>query len=161
MRVCVLLTLARLLSVEAYGQSAETTAKFEVADVHNSPRVTQPMVRGPFFSTGRYELRFATMLDRIRIAYNVDPEKVSGGPNWPEMDRFDVFAKIPASSTAESRRQMLQAMLAERFKLAIHNDSRPMATYALTAGKHPRNELLSGISTSTQLSQRVECQQRP
>jgi uncharacterized protein (TIGR03435 family) len=53
------------------------------------------------------------------------------------MDRFDVLPKS-GPSTAESRRQMLQAMLAERFKLAVHNDSRPMASYALTAGKHPQ-----------------------
>ena len=140
MRVCALLTLAPLLSVGAFSQSTETAAKFEVADVHNSPRITQPVVRGPFFSTGRYELRFATMLDLIRTAYNVDPEKVSGGPNWLEMDRFDVFAKIPAASTAESRRLMLQALLADRFKLVVHNDSRPMAAFALTAGKHPQLE---------------------
>jgi uncharacterized protein (TIGR03435 family) len=138
MRACALLILAPLLPVGAFSQSTETAATFEVADVHNSPRTTLPLVRGPFFSTGRYELRFATMLDLIRIAYNVDPEKVSGGPNWLEMDRFDVFARIPDASTAESRRLMLQALLADRFSLAIHNDSRPMAAYALTAGKHPQ-----------------------
>jgi uncharacterized protein (TIGR03435 family) len=136
MRVCAYLCLLALLSVAAFGQPAETTAKFEVADVHNSPRTTQPVVRGPFFSSGRYELRFASMLDLIRTAYNVDPERVSGGPSWLEMDRFDVFATIPANSTAESRRLMLQALLADRFKLVVHNDSRPMAAFALTAGKH-------------------------
>src|SRR5229473_2443924 len=103
MRVCPLLILAPLLSVGAFSQSTETAAKFEVADVHNSPRVTQPVVSGPFFSTGRYELRFATMLDLVRIAFNVDPEKVSGGPSWLEMERFDVFAKTPATANAESR----------------------------------------------------------
>ena len=99
-----------------------------------------PWCEDHFLARGRYELRFATMLDLIRIAYNVDPEKVSGGPNWLEMDRFDVFAKIPASSTAESRRQMLQAMLAERFKLAIHNDSRPMASLCADRGEAPAVE---------------------
>jgi len=76
------------------------------------------------------------MLDLIRTAYNVDPEKISGGPSWIEMDRFDVFAKIPAASTVESRRLMLQAMLADRFKLSVHNDTRQMPAFALTAGKH-------------------------
>ncbi len=136
-RVCACLCLVAFLPVAAFSQSAETAARFEVADVHNSPHTTQPLVRGPFYSSGRYELRLASMLDLIRIAYNVDPEKVSGGPNWLEMDRFDVLAKIPAASTAESRRLMLQALLADRFKLVLHNDSRPMAAYALTAGKQP------------------------
>jgi uncharacterized protein (TIGR03435 family) len=138
MRFCVYPVLAALFSVAAFGQPAEASPKFEVADVHNSPRTTQPVMRGPFYSTSRYELRFATMLDLIRTAYGVDPERVSGGPNWLEMDRFDVFAKTPASSNAESRKLMLQALLAERFKLVVHNDSRPMMAYALTAGKHPQ-----------------------
>jgi uncharacterized protein (TIGR03435 family) len=80
------------------------------------------------------------MLDMIRVAYNLDPELVSGGPSWLEMDRFDVFAKAPEKSTAESRRQMLQSMLEERFHLTVHNDSRPMPAYGLTAKKHQLKE---------------------
>jgi uncharacterized protein (TIGR03435 family) len=137
MRLCTAFSLLTLLSAAAFGQSAETAAKFEVADVHNSPRTSQPNVRGPFFSSGRYELRFATMVDLISMAYNVDPEKVNGGPNWLELDRFDVFAKIPAGSTVDSRRRMLQSLLADRFHLATHPDKKPMAAFALTAGKHP------------------------
>ena len=138
MRLCAYFCLIALLCAGAFSQSPQTAAKFEVADVHNSPRTTQPFMRGPFYSSGRFELRFATMLDLIHVAYNVDPEKVSGGPNWLEMDRFDVFAKPPAASNAESRRLMLQALLADRFNLVVHNDSSPMAVYALTAGKHPK-----------------------
>ena len=74
-------------------------------------------MRGPFYMSGRYELRFATMLDMVRLAYGVDPERVSAGPSWLELDRFDVFAKTPEKSTAESRKAMLQALLAERFHL--------------------------------------------
>src|SRR4051812_30005994 len=119
MPFCARLTFAAFLCSAASAQSSETTPKFDVADIHASPRTSQPVVRGPFFSTGRYELRFATMLDLVRIAYGLDPEKVVGGPNWVELDRFDVFAKLPAGSTAESRRLMLQAMLADRFKLVV------------------------------------------
>lgn len=146
MRVCAYVNLVALLPVLAFSQSTETPAKFDVADVHTSARAMPPVVRGPFYSSGRYELRFATMLDLIRIAYNVDPEKVSGGPSWLEMDRFDVFAKLPAGSTAESRRLMLQALLADRFKLQIHNDNKPMAAYALTAGKQPKLKEAEGAN---------------
>jgi uncharacterized protein (TIGR03435 family) len=116
----------------ARGQRADQS-EFLVADVHSSPRTTQPVVRGPFYTPGRYELRFATMLDMIRIAYAVDPESVSGGPTWLELDRFDVLAKAPDQSNAESRRLMLQSLLADRFRLKVHNDSRPMPEYGLTA----------------------------
>jgi uncharacterized protein (TIGR03435 family) len=120
----------------ALGQTpSEATPRFEVADIHGSPRTTQPRVQGPFYNGGRYELRFATMLDLIRTAYGVDPEKVVGGPNWLELDRFDVFAKAPAGSTAESRRRMLQALLADRFMLVVHHDSKPIAAFALKVAK--------------------------
>src|SRR5450631_1725414 len=82
-----------------FGQTiSETTPRFEVIDVHGSPHTTQPQAQGPFYSGGRYELRFMTMLDLIHTAYGVDPEKVVGGPNWLELDRFDVFAMAPAGS---------------------------------------------------------------
>lgn len=134
-RACTCLSLLGLLSVAAFSQPAETTAKFELADVHASPHTTFPQVRGPFYTSGRYELRFANMLDLIRIAYGVDPEKVSGGPSWLEIERFDVFAKVSENSNNESRKRMLQALLAERFNLVTHNDSRPMPAYVLTV-KH-------------------------
>jgi uncharacterized protein (TIGR03435 family) len=143
MRLCGFLGLSILLSAAAFGESAGPNPKFDVADVHNTPRTSSsfgvpPVVRGPFYVNGRYELRFATVLDMIRIAYGVDPEKVTGGPSWLEFDRFDVFAKTPVSSTPESRKQMLQSLLAERFKLVTHPDSKPMSAFALTVGKHPQ-----------------------
>ncbi len=119
----------------ALSQTAEKPA-FVVADVHSSPKSTFPQARGPFYTSGRYELRFASLLDMVHIAYNVDPERVAGGPSWLELDRFDVFAKTPEKSSVESRRLMLQSLLAERFKLAIHNDDRPIAAWGLTA-KNP------------------------
>src|SRR5436309_2405642 len=136
MRICVCTFLAALLSLAAHGQNTETKMQFEVTDVHASPHYSFSAARGPFFSTSRYELRDASLVDLIHIAYDVDPEKISGGPSWVEMDRFDIFAKTSDASNAESRRRMLQALLADRFKLVTHNDSRPMPAWALTAGKH-------------------------
>ncbi len=46
MRVCVRLSLAALLSYAAFGQPTDATPKFEVADIHTSPRTPQPFVRG-------------------------------------------------------------------------------------------------------------------
>src|SRR5215472_822117 len=135
MRFCLCVLLLCFRTAVAFCQAAADGPKFEVADVHSSPHTNQLVVRGPFTSSDRYELRWATMLDLIRIAYNVDPERVSGGPSWLEMDRFDVLAKPPSGSSTEARRQMLQALLAERLGLAIHNDSKPVPAYGLTVAK--------------------------
>ncbi len=86
-----------------------------------------------------YELRKATMLDLIRIAWDVDPGTVSGGPNWLEFDRFDIAAKAPAGTPPSRMRLMLQSLLAERFGLAVHDGIRPMPSFVLTQSRDNPN----------------------
>ncbi len=121
----------------AGGLSGQTSAspKFEIADVHVSPPRSDQYMRGFGLRDGLYELRNATMVDLISTAYGVDAEKVFGGPNWLELDRFDVIAKPPADATRDTAKLMLQALLADRFKLVVHTDSRPVPGFMLTAGK--------------------------
>lgn len=87
----------------------------------------------------RYELKKATMLDIIRIAWDVDPDIVFGGPGWLEFDQFDIAAKAPAGTRPSKVRFMLQFLLAERFGLVVHYDTRPMPSFVLTQGKNNPN----------------------
>src|SRR5438105_14779333 len=87
------------------------------------------------FRSGRYELHNANMVDLIRTAYGVDADKVVGGPNWVEFDRVDVIARAPSNTPPETLKLMLQALLADRFKLVVHNDTQPIAGFVLTLGK--------------------------
>ncbi len=82
-----------------------------------------------------YRIQIATMVDLIKTAYGVDAEKVVGGPSWLELDRYDVFAKGPDPTSQDTARVMLQSLLADRFKLVLHRDSRPLPGFALTMGK--------------------------
>lgn len=123
------------LSGAAFGQD---TDRFEAADVHASPHSYSNFnlfMRGPQIRAGRYEISTATMVDLIGTAYGVDGDKVHGGPNWLEMDRFDVTGKLPAGSTPDRQKAMLRALLAERFHLVAHSDSGPMPAYVMTVGK--------------------------
>ena len=86
---------------------------------------------------GRYEIHSATMVDLIRIAWGYDADKILSGPNWLEMNRYDVIAKVPADATLETTAPMLQSLLAERFRLTTHKDIKPLPSYVLTAGKKP------------------------
>jgi uncharacterized protein (TIGR03435 family) len=123
-------TLACLvfLPALAFGQ-------FEAADIHNSAPTRNEFMRGPNTRASRYEIRQATMADLISVAYGINAPEVLGGPNWLEWDRFDVIAKMPANSTADDAKPMLQALLAERFKLAVHREMKPMPAMALTVAK--------------------------
>jgi uncharacterized protein (TIGR03435 family) len=75
------------------------------------------------------------MVDMIRTAYGVEAENVVGGPSWLEADRFEVIAKIPPNTPPETVPLMLQPLLADRFKLVVHNDTKPVQAFVLSMGK--------------------------
>ena len=142
MRVFAGISFIAILSSAAYGQtpgpstSAAAKPTFDIADVHVSPKSTVQYMSGGVLRAGRYEIRRATMLDLIRTAYGIDDaSKIQGGPSWLELDRFDIIAKAPPSATQDSARLMLEALLADRFKLVLHNDNKPMQAYVLSLGK--------------------------
>src|SRR5882672_1971723 len=133
-----------LLPSAAFSQTAAPPLAFESADVHISPKARNAFLRGPLSRGGRYELRMATMVDLVAIAYGIDADRVLGGPSWLEMERFDVIAKPPAKSTPEPLKLMLQQLLSDRFKLVLHKDTRPMPVFVLSAGKHSALKKASG-----------------
>lgn len=129
--------LIAIVAGMVFGQS-DTAPKFELADIHPSPNAANPQnqyMRGGLYRGGRYEVKSATMVDLIRTAYAVDEDRVTGGPAWLVTDRFDIIAKAPPNATQETMNLMLRNLLAERFKLVVHNDTKPLPAYALMPGK--------------------------
>lgn len=142
--------------------SAQSPApKFAVADVHVAARTPNPYVQILPPRKGRYEIHGATMVDLIHTAWNVDTDKVLGGPSWLEMNRFDVIAKVPenlsdltvdtsapnmtqSALTPDVLRPMLQSLLADRFQLVVRQETKPVPTWVLTAGKSPRLKQADG-----------------
>src|ERR1017187_6891796 len=129
-------TLALLLAGGLWGQ----LPGFDIADVHVSDNWKNPytLMSGGLLRGGRYDLRKATMLDLIRTAYDVPASKVVGGPNWLEFNRYDGSAKAPPSTMLEVR-LMLQTLLADRFKLAVHQDVRPVPAFVIKRERGSRN----------------------
>ena len=130
---CVVLII--VLCHPAFGQSTGDPTTFEISDVHVSLRSTFQAMRTST-RPGRYELHNATMLDLIRTAYGYDADKILGGPNWLEYDRFDVIAKIPSKTPdSETLKSMLQDLLADRFKLVVRKETQPVTGMVLSQGK--------------------------
>jgi uncharacterized protein (TIGR03435 family) len=130
------MTKIALLCLLTIGAAAAQQPKFDLADVHGSP--TSPGSAqnfGGVLREGRYVNRDTTMLQLIEAAYGVQEDGIAGGPGWVSSDLFDVIAKVPEGTTTESANLMLQALLAERFKLVIKNEKRPVPRYVLTIGK--------------------------
>jgi len=88
-----------------------------------------------------------TLHELIRVAYGVEDHQISGGPNWLNSDHFEVEAKMD-SSTIDAlhklsedqkrleREQMLQALLAARFRLTVHRETKELPMYALIVAKN-------------------------
>jgi uncharacterized protein (TIGR03435 family) len=126
--------------------------KFEAADLHASAAswgARSNFMQGPFAGGSRFEVRNATLLDLIQLAWEVRQEKIAGGPDWINRDRFDILAQAPAGATAGIR-SMLQALLADRFNLKIHDATKPVPAIALVVapGRKPHLKEADGSGQS-------------
>ena len=124
----------------AWGQTPAPAPAFEVASIKLSPPldvnalISGKMHVGMKTDAARVDIGFLSLADLLRIAYRVKPYQISG-PDWMATQRFDIQAKMPDGSSTDQVPEMLQALLAERFKLALHRDATEHPVYALIVGK--------------------------
>jgi uncharacterized protein (TIGR03435 family) len=71
----------------------------------------------------------------VRYAYDVEDIQISGGPAWFASDRWDIVGTAGREITEAERRNMLQAVLNERFKMTIRRESKELPVYALVVAK--------------------------
>jgi bla regulator protein blaR1 len=128
------LALYRLRSAD------QTPAQFEVASIKpTAPDLTKVMIQ--MLPGGRFVATGVTVRQLIRNAYRLQDFQISGGPAWLGADRFDIVAKAEGDLgdpfQAEQRdgpsrgQLMVRALLADRFKLEVHTDTKDQAIYAL------------------------------
>jgi uncharacterized protein (TIGR03435 family) len=124
------------LTCAAFCQPAATPLKFDVASIKQAapPPDGKWMVRmggGP----GRLDYSSVSLKAMIQRACEVQDYQIAG-PDWMASARFDMVAKLPAGAPRSRIPEMLRALLEERFKLAIHRETREMPIYALVVGKN-------------------------
>jgi uncharacterized protein (TIGR03435 family) len=78
----------------------------------------------------------STLKRVIMGAYNVGQNEIIGGPDWLDQDKFDIQAKAGQSIGDEALMKMLRALLADRFKLAIHRENKTIPVYVLGIAKN-------------------------
>jgi uncharacterized protein (TIGR03435 family) len=119
-------------------------AQFEVATIKPSKPDTQPMGR---VNNGEVDVHGLTVKQIISFAWDLNPndsEGIVGAPKWLDGDKFDILAKIatdvpgdaakkPPQVDAEELRQMLRALVEDRFKMKDHWEDRPVTAYTLKA----------------------------
>jgi uncharacterized protein (TIGR03435 family) len=120
-----------LLISAAVGQPA-----FEVASIRASQggRGEGSRRENIQVSPGSLSMRNVSLRSSIRWAYHVMDYQVSG-PDWMNFERYDISAKAAEGVPEDQMRLMLQALLAERFKLVLHKETREHAAYSLIVAK--------------------------
>lgn len=135
-----------------------TLPAFEEVSIR--PNVTPgPGGRGGQMQPGRYVGQNLTMRTVIRRAFARDgaspgsgldllEQQLAGGPEWVGTDKFDIVATTPGETAPPRMRLMLQRMLAERFEMTAHWESREMPVYLLTRLR-PDGPLAAGMTRTT------------
>lgn len=84
---------------------------------------------------GRIRYPLVTLKALIITAYDVKDVQISG-PSWLGTERFEMQATMPPETTKEQFQVMLQNMLAERFKLTVHRETRELPMYSMVIGRN-------------------------
>jgi uncharacterized protein (TIGR03435 family) len=86
---------------------------------------------------GRIVVVNNTLRNIVRNTWNLQNYQIVGGPDWFDTDRWDITAKAPEGTVTESRQMlpMMRTLLADRFKLVVHNETRQLSVYALVLAR--------------------------
>jgi len=84
---------------------------------------------------GRFVLSGMAIAPVIRAAYPADISELIGAPDWVRNEIYDLTAQAGREVSKEQMEAMLRAMLADRFKLAVHYETQERPVYALVLAR--------------------------
>jgi len=127
----------RHLLMVAAGSFVLKGQEFEAASI--KPSAPAPMgemrIGIQMLPGGRISMNGVTVNILIQRCYGVRDFQIIGGPGWLRTERYDITAKPEGAATPDQVKLMTQALLADRFKLQFHRETKELPTYALVVGK--------------------------
>jgi uncharacterized protein (TIGR03435 family) len=131
MRTLPLVFCLALPGLTALGQSSSNPATFDVASVKPNQHTVGPDYNNQFaYTTAGMTAKNATLKRMIAEAYHLQINQVFG-PGWLDQNEYDIDARTAGNTTREQIALMLQTLLAERFNLKQHSETREMRVYDL------------------------------
>jgi uncharacterized protein (TIGR03435 family) len=124
-----------LLALAGFAVVTQAQPQFEVASIRPSGPITaQGVTAGVHIDGAQVRCVLLSLKDYVRMAYKVKDYQIEG-PDWMASARFDIVAKLPSGATAEHVADMVGALLAERFQMKMHRESKEFPVYGLVVGK--------------------------
>jgi uncharacterized protein (TIGR03435 family) len=116
---------------------AQPPQEFEAASIKPAKDQTQSSMRGGPGTGDPSQLRYSnvTLAAVIEEAYDVRRYQISGGGPWLDSERFDFLARVPEGATKDDLKGMLRRLLADRFKLVEHSETKLLPNYSLVVDK--------------------------
>lgn len=148
----LMLSTMHMASIPAWAQNASSSPRFEVASVRLNTSSERPRFRvNAVAESGRLTLTSVTVREVILSAYGLQPFELVANDSPVLTQRIDIVAKATTPTTVAEMQRMLQPLLEERFRLAVHREMREMD--ALLLVRVDERRLGPKIKTST-----LDCQ---
>jgi uncharacterized protein (TIGR03435 family) len=139
MRNMILASLWASTICGAFGQAPAPRVEFEVASVKPSqlsnPNGERNRRENITADPGSLTMRNISLKSALQWAYGVNEVQVSG-PGWMADERYDILAKAAVTAGESQLKQMLQALLTDRFKMTVHHETKVLSMYALLVDKN-------------------------
>jgi uncharacterized protein (TIGR03435 family) len=130
--VARLFVLVVLAALPAFSQGHYEIASIRPSRSGAGPQDGRSSIRGDRFDAVAY-----TVGDILDMLNGWQLDRVTGGPAWMRIDRYDIHAKADAEIPPEDRESAIMALLKERFQLAAHRETREITSMVLRAPKRP------------------------
>jgi uncharacterized protein (TIGR03435 family) len=130
------LAVTAMAILAAFGNPcpAQTTSEFDVVSV--KPNASGAGGGSVNTSRGRFEAINVTLHTLVMNAFDVRYDQVTGGPPWFDNERHDVVAKYEVGESGDDRLgARILAMLADRFQLKFHRETKQLPVYSLAVAK--------------------------
>lgn len=141
---CLVVGLVLLTGIGLHGQT--DVPRFAAASVKRNTSGSENGARN-LGAGGRLVFTNFTLDRIIAAAYEIEDHQLLDAPRWTAVERFDIIATAGANVPLEQQYAMLRTLLAERFKLAVHIETRPLPSYVLMRVRADR--LGPGLKAST------------
>ena len=138
--LAIAMSCSTLTGAALFAQDSLAKSTFEVTSVKRSPPPDGPMGLITGARDGdRWRSTNSTLRLLFRNAFGADypmDGQIVGGPSWMDTDRFDILASMAPGTAPTDVQAMVRSLLADRFKLRVHNEMRELTVYALVLA-HP------------------------
>lgn len=114
---------------------AQTIPRFEVTSVKRSAPDQAGIGGGVSVDSALFRSSRVPLRNLIYSAYGVPSWRLSGGPDWLDTDAYDISATLPSGTSTDQIGLMLQGLLADRFHLRVHRETREASVYALVVAQ--------------------------